>query len=308
MTYFLKTPIAMTNTYHTLMSVVKQTLKRHDCFFNVVDGSTLYIDSFLNIPLVLSITSSSVNISGPLAFYETDEQCAAILEICKNSRTLWCDEWSYYINLQDSNAPQVIQSQLPDGLTFVNSYDDHRINASLFYERDYIIADPEALYSTVSVILRYRDALMDRLYPVLYDTMPKLYTEPMDPKSLFFCYLFLYCKNGTHCVMPIDFNDVRTSFRFSKHLVLYPKLKAESLKELALQMHKFLSEEIIPSEPFGLLMSVTVPNNTIFDGASYRFLREQFNTNHICINLLCSNDNKYPYEAEMVLLRLEDRK
>ena len=292
-----------TPNYKNLLSFIRNILERNDCFFDIVHESTIRLSSYLNMWPIIEVTNEDVSLTCPVAYYVTDEQCAAILNTCNTNRQVWFTEFGWGPCLGDcEDTAKVVFKYVPESVVFDDLTGSHLIVARSSYKREAIIADPDEFYDSISLIIGYAELLRrEKLFQVVYNKMPKLYCDPKDPMSLFYCFLFLYGNQAGKQVLPIDWFDVITSHEYCKQSVFYPSILSDSFENLVSRMSEMIEEDVLQNEPYGLLLSVTLPD-VFSDWTPYKILRDGFNTDEVKVSMNIA-DRTHPYTAEMVLLK-----
>ena len=282
-----------TNPYPTLLSAVQDILNRHGEWFDVIEPGSIRLDGFpLEMFPILEITEKGVSFLCPVAYYETEEQCSAILDCCNKNRRIAYDDFGW-------GASAI----LPESVSFLARIETQEVVARTFFDGDEILADPEEFLSSIDRIKGFSLAIRnEKLFPVIYGRMPKTIIDPSAPKALFYCILFLTGK-GEEPLLPIDFNDVKTAFKHCKQLVFYPSLSADSIDGLLSKMEEACRGDLLPEERFGLIVSLSIPNNGHVDANPYTTLRERIDAYPSCIGISVAADNDRPFSAEMVLLK-----
>ena len=283
------------------MQVVQGALKGHELFFDVINEDTLNLNSHLNMYPIISISDEAVLLTCPIAYYETVRQRENILELISKNQQIWYDLYGWGPSPGESDDPNAHIINVPVDMVIDEQKEKRLIFASLSVSGDSIMAHPDEFSSNVSTVYWYSQALREKMYSIIFSEMPRTVTCPDDPKSLFYCSLSLYCKAGVHHLIPIDFNDVKTSFRNSYQLVFYPSIATDSFERLVFQIQAIIQRDATSCEDFELILSVTLPE-AFSDGTLYSVLRNSFNTANVHINLMIA-DKPQQYTADIVLLK-----
>lgn len=280
--------------YLSLFSAVQDILNRHGAWFDVIEPDFIRLDGFpLEMFPVLEITEKGVSFLCPVAYYETEDQCSAILDCCDKNRRIAYDDFGLGAS-----------ANLPESVSFLARKETQEVVARTFFDRDDILADPEKFLSSIDLITGVSLALRnEKLFPVIYGRMPKTAIDSSDPRALFYCNLFLNGK-GEETLWPIDFNDVKTAIKHCKQLVFHPSLSADSIDGLLLKMEEACRGNLLPEERFGLIVSLSIPNSGRVDANPYTTLRERIDAHPLCIGITMAADDDRPFSAEMVLLKV----
>ncbi|MBQ6175726.1 MAG: hypothetical protein IJK29_00870 [Bacteroidales bacterium] len=283
-----------TDSYPTLLSAVQDILKRHGEWFDVIEPGRIRLDGFpLEMFPVLEITEKGVSFLCPVAYYETEEQCSAILDCCDKNRRIAYDDFGLGTS-----------ANLPESVSFLARKESQEVVARTFFDGDGILADPEEFLSSIDRIKGFSQALRnEKLFPVIYCRMPKTTIDSSAPRALFYCSLIL-ARKGEEPLLPIDFNDVKTAFKHCKQLVFHPSLSADSIDGLLSKMEEACRGDLLPDERFGLIASISLPNHGRVDANPYTVLRERIDARPLCFGISMAADNDRPFSAEMVLLRV----
>ena len=282
-----------TNPHPTLLSAVQDILKRHGEWFDVIEPGRIRLDGFpLKMFPILEITEKGVSFLCPVAYYETEEQCSAILDCCDKNRRIAYDDFGL-------GASAI----LPESVSFLARKETQEVVAQSFFDGDEILAAPEKFLSSIDRINGFSLALRnEKLFPVIYGRMPKTTIDSSAPRALFYCSLIL-ARKGEEPLLPIDFNDVKTAFKHCNQLVFHPSLSADSIDGLLSKMEEACRGDLLPDERFGLIVSLSIPKNGGVDANPYRTLREGIDAHPLCIGISMAADNDRPFSAEMVLLK-----
>lgn len=291
-----------TNNKNSLISLVQDVLKRHDCFFDVINENTLQLHSFDSMSPIFEISCSGVALTCPIAYYETDEQCNAVLELCEEYRHA-PDDLSPFSDKHDNPLRQ----NLPEDARFEIFQEQRLIVVSSFFSQASILEDSEMFYSAASSMTNYLTDLYRMISRAIYDRMPKTITEPTDPRSVFYsAMLLIYHIEDARPWRMVDFIDVKVSFRHSYIVFFYPSLTADSYDDLVTEIENCFQKDISANEPFQMVISLTLPQKFFaesFKSQNPYTLGVKFKANHIHINLYKADDG-HPFTAETMLLKI----
>ena len=251
------------------MSVVQDVLKRHDYTFDIVGPTTINLDGGpLNMCPILELKEDGVSFTCPISYYATDEQCTLILERCQKNRVrIWYTEFGWGPCISDSGAGG-ISAFLPASVIFDVNRAELLITAHYSLDEKSLMMAPDDFYDTLKLIEGYALALRNQtIGTIIYDRMVKIKTEPSDPRSLFYCFLLLYCyrnkdAKAQHWLM-VDFNDVKTMLGYGREVVLYPSLTAETFDGLVYEMENAFRADLSPEEAFDIIVTLTLPESCI---------------------------------------------
>lgn len=287
----------------SLISLVQDVLKQHNCLFDVINGNTLQLHSFDSMSPIFEISCSGVALTCPIAYYETDEQCSAVLELCEEYRHALDDSSFGPFSDEDDNPPR---QYLPEDARFEIFREQRLIVISSFFSQASIVEDSEIIYSSASSMTSYQTDIHRKISRAIYDRMPKTMTEPTDPRSVFYgAMLLIYHIEDARPWRMVDFIDVKIAFRHSNILYFYPSLTADSYDELITSIENSLKKDISANEPFQMVVSLTLPQKFFaesFKSQNPYSLREKFRANHILFNIYKTDDG-HPFTAETMLLK-----
>ncbi len=288
----------------SLISLVQDVLKRHNCLFDVINENTIHLDSFDSMSPIFEITGSRVALTCPVAYYETEEQCNAILKICEENRQL-LDDSSFGPFSDENDNP--LRQYLPEDARFENLCEQRLINVSSVFSRDSIIESPETFYSVVSSMPRYPKALYGKISPAIYGRMPKTIVKSTEARAFFYSSMLLqYRGEEASSWRMVDYNDIRTAIRHSDFLYFYPSLTYDSYEGLVKEIEKSFRKDISTNEPFQMVVSLTLPQKFFsesFKSQNPYTLREKFRATHILFNIYKADDG-HPFTAETILLEM----
>ena len=284
-----------------MMSAVQDILKRHDMLFDVVDAATIrFGSSYINMYSVLEVSDVGASYTCPLSYYVSDAQRDAILDMCDSNRRIPVSEYDLGAIIDGCGDSK----DLPENAVFEDNRYDRMVVVHTVFDKSEIFETPEVFYDTIATVEGFSMALRNRELPgIIYDRMPKTLTDASDPRTLFYCSLMLNYRNSyASRWFGVDFNDVKTCLRLSRESVFYPSMSSDTFDGIVKEMESAIMEEISQEEPFGIIVTLTIPKKYMPEIQNVYSLRHKIGKGQVLENIYIAEDN-HPFTAEMVLLK-----
>lgn len=203
-----------------------------------------------------------------VAYYESEEQGAAILNVCTNPDTL-----NYVMELIKSENDSVraidFVVSFPDYCKTVSAIrqriafeNDVRSKAIIAYVPIPVDAD-DSHYRCDSESLSYliRQLHQFCLASVILENMPQIKLKDKK-RALFYLEMSMWCRNrDIKCFIPIDWNDIHKVWEKSQQFWFYPTFSENSLKELFNSIYHFSDAPLGAKKMRGVVW-LTVPGDS----------------------------------------------